>query len=108
MPWRARCVETCTAGSDSGLGKRTDGNAGTAPPADSTNFAADAPGNGTQPRSVAYQRTKRIQQRDGETRSEAGICPRVKRSTELTPHNLLRSLARQEPARASQDTHRLV
>jgi hypothetical protein len=36
MPWRARCVETRTAGSESGLGKRTDGNTGTAPQADST------------------------------------------------------------------------
>ena len=35
-PWRARCVETCTAGSASGLGKRTSSNAGTAPQADST------------------------------------------------------------------------
>jgi hypothetical protein len=29
-------METCTAGSESGLGKRTDGNIGTAPQADST------------------------------------------------------------------------
>jgi hypothetical protein len=35
-PWRARCVETCTAGSASGLGKRTGSNAGTAPQADSS------------------------------------------------------------------------
>ena len=35
-PWRARCVETRTAGSASGLGKRTGSNAGTAPQADST------------------------------------------------------------------------
>lgn len=40
MPWRARCVETCTAGSESGLGKRTDGNTGTAPQADSTKARA--------------------------------------------------------------------
>ena len=53
-------------------------------------FAADAPGNGTQPRSVGFQRITRSQQRDGETRSEAGICPRVKRSAALMPHNLSR------------------
>jgi hypothetical protein len=35
-PWRARCVETRTAGSASGLGKRTSSNAGTAPQADSS------------------------------------------------------------------------
>ena len=35
-PWRARCVETRTAGSASGLGKRTGSNAGTAPQADSS------------------------------------------------------------------------
>ena len=35
-PWRARCVETRTAGSASGPGKRTSSNAGTAPQADST------------------------------------------------------------------------
>jgi hypothetical protein len=35
-PWRARCMETCTAGSASGLGKRTSSNAGTAPQADSS------------------------------------------------------------------------
>ena len=50
--------------------------------------AADVPGNGTQPRFVAYPRTTRSQQPDGETRSEAGISPRVKRSAELMPHNL--------------------
>ena len=36
MPWRARCRETGTAGSASGLGKRTGSNPGTAPQADST------------------------------------------------------------------------
>jgi hypothetical protein len=36
-PRRARCVETCTAGSASGLEKRTSGNADTALQADSTN-----------------------------------------------------------------------
>ena len=36
MPWRASCVETHTACSASGLGKRTDGNIDTAPQADST------------------------------------------------------------------------
>jgi hypothetical protein len=35
-PWRARCRETGTAGSASGLGKRTRSNPGTAPQADST------------------------------------------------------------------------
>ena len=35
-PWRARCVETRTPGSASGLGKRTESNPGTAPQADST------------------------------------------------------------------------
>jgi integrase len=35
-PWRARCRETGTAGSASGLGKRTGSNPGTAPQADST------------------------------------------------------------------------
>jgi len=35
-PWRARCGESRTAGSASGLGKRTDGNIDTAPQADST------------------------------------------------------------------------
>ena len=34
--WRARCGESRTPGSASGLGKRTGGNAGTAPQADST------------------------------------------------------------------------
>jgi hypothetical protein len=34
--WRARCRETGTAGSASGLGKRTRSNPGTAPQADST------------------------------------------------------------------------
>src|SRR6478672_5823023 len=66
-------------------------------------FAADAPGNGTQPRSVAYQRTTRSQQRDDETRSEAGICPRVKRSAELMPHNLSRERNLQEPLKIRTD-----
>jgi hypothetical protein len=35
-PWRARCGESRTPGSASGLGKRTSSNAGTAPQADST------------------------------------------------------------------------
>jgi len=35
-PWRARCGESRTPGSASGLGKRTDSNADTAPQADST------------------------------------------------------------------------
>jgi hypothetical protein len=35
-PWRARCMETCRAGSASGLRKRTSSNAGTAPQADSS------------------------------------------------------------------------
>lgn len=35
-PWRARCGESRTPGSASGLGKRTSNNAGTAPQADST------------------------------------------------------------------------
>ena len=34
--WRARCGESRTPGSASGLGKRTRSNAGTAPQADST------------------------------------------------------------------------
>jgi hypothetical protein len=38
-PWRARCSEGRTAGSASGLGKRTSSNAGTAPQAHSTNPA---------------------------------------------------------------------
>jgi len=42
MPWRASCVETHTACSASGLGKRTDGNIDTAPQADST--TTDYPG----------------------------------------------------------------
>jgi hypothetical protein len=36
MPWRARCRETGTAGSASGLEKRTGSNPGTALQADST------------------------------------------------------------------------
>ena len=39
-PWRARCVETRTAGSASGLGKRTGSNPGTAPQADSSVWAS--------------------------------------------------------------------
>ena len=35
-PWRARCGESRTPGSASGLGKRTESNPGTAPQADST------------------------------------------------------------------------
>ena len=42
-PWRARCRETGTAGSASGLGKRTRSNPGTAPQADSTNVAVSVP-----------------------------------------------------------------
>ena len=38
-PWRARCGESRTPGSASGLGKRTGSNAGTAPQADSTGTA---------------------------------------------------------------------
>ena len=38
-PWRARCGESRTPGSVSGLGKRTSSNAGTAPQADSTQTA---------------------------------------------------------------------
>jgi hypothetical protein len=40
-------VETRTAGSESGLGKRTDGNTGTAPQADSTSSAGKTKGNGS-------------------------------------------------------------
>jgi hypothetical protein len=36
MPWRACCRETGTAGTASGLGKRTESNPDTAPQADST------------------------------------------------------------------------
>ena len=42
-PWRARCGESRTPGSVSGLGKRTSSNAGTAPQADSTLIASSAP-----------------------------------------------------------------
>jgi hypothetical protein len=38
-PWRARCGESRTPGSASGLGKRTRSNADTAPQADSTDTA---------------------------------------------------------------------
>jgi hypothetical protein len=38
--WRVRCVETRTAGSASGLGKRTVSNAGTAPQSDSSDSSA--------------------------------------------------------------------
>jgi putative transposase len=30
-PWRAGCGESCTSGSEGGLGKPTGGNSGTAP-----------------------------------------------------------------------------
>jgi hypothetical protein len=44
MPWRARCRETGTAGSASGLEKRTGSNPGTALQADSTTaLETDAP-----------------------------------------------------------------
>ena len=42
-PWRARCVETRTPGSASGLGKRTESNLGTAPQADSPSSSPDLP-----------------------------------------------------------------
>jgi len=35
IPWRARCDESRTPGSESGLGKRSGGNSATAPQADS-------------------------------------------------------------------------
>ncbi len=41
-PWRARCGESRTPGSVSGLGKRTGSNPGTAPQADSTEIAASS------------------------------------------------------------------
>ena len=43
-PWRARCGESRTPGSASGLGKRTSSNAGTAPQADSTQSFAGRSG----------------------------------------------------------------
>jgi Group II intron, maturase-specific domain len=43
-PWRARCVETRTAGSASGLGKRTGSNPDTAPQVDSTPSRAEMRG----------------------------------------------------------------
>jgi hypothetical protein len=42
MPWRARCRETGTAGSASGLEKRTVSNHGTALQADSTSHGRTA------------------------------------------------------------------
>ena len=40
-PWRARCRETCSAGSEGGSGKRIGGNVDTAPRSDPYSYRED-------------------------------------------------------------------